>query len=237
MKIYGPREWINTTITVGGGGLSEEWVLTEENNFKQNGPNGTGVGDCAKKWRITNTARRRASRILPAEVGISDAQFNVGGTSLQTRFVREPVFQATWDGSTWWTVPGFKLDIRDGYVTTPTPVYQYDPDTSAASNDYLPPTDVRLVYAYLGNPITVRFPSSGWGGTTNTVAGMQVEKRLYDEMLAIGYEQGSPVTSAARTAQFVKLANQFMSQSRTSSTPVVARWRGSITISSGFNVA
>lgn len=206
VRIYGPRKWTNATITVGGGGISEEWVLTEENNFKQNGPNGTGVGECAKKWRITDSTKRRASRILPSEVAVDDAQFNVGGTSLQTRFVREPVFQATWDGTTWWTVPGFKLDIRDGYITTPTPVYQYDPDTSAASNDYLPPSDVRLVYAYFGNPIEVRYPTSSYSGTVYSVAGMSVEKRIYDEMLAIGYEQGSPIAEATRTAQFVKLA-------------------------------
>ncbi len=35
---------------------------------------------------------------------------------------------------------------------------------------------------------------------------MQVEDRRYDEMLAVGYEKGSPITTVARKAQFEKLA-------------------------------
>ena len=203
MKIYGPQQWITTTVSVSGGGLSKEWTNTENNNFQTNGPNSVSVGKAGMLWRITNTARRRASRILPEVVSVSDAQFNVDGTSLQTRFVREPVLQATWDGTQWWTVPGFKLDIRNGYIETTTPVYQ---DVPSASPRYKLPTDVRLVYAYFGDPISVRFPSTGWSGTSNSVAGMQVEKRIYDEMLAVGYEQGTPITTSARQAQFVKLA-------------------------------
>jgi hypothetical protein len=203
VKIFGPRQWVTTTVTVTGSGLTNEWTNSNRINFEENGPNGVSVGDAGKRWRIANSARRLASRILPDVVGVSDAQFNVDGTSLQTRLVREPTLQATWDGTTWWTIPGFKLDIRNGYIDTPTAVYQ---DVPSGTPRYKLPTDVRLIYAYFGDPIAVRFPSSGFSGTANSVAGMTVEKRIYDEMLAIGYEQGTPVTSAARQAQFVKLA-------------------------------
>ncbi len=203
VRIYGPREWMKVTVDVTGSGLTKEWDTFESNNFQTNGPNSAGIGNAGKKWRITNSSRRRTSRILPSEEVVDDTQANPAGSVIQKRVTRLPALQATWDGTNWWTVPAFTLDIRDGYVTTPTPIYKYEP---SSSNDYQLPTNVRLIYAYLGNPITVRYPSSGWGGTTNSVADMQVEKRLYDEMLAVGYEQGSPISSAARSAQFVKLA-------------------------------
>jgi len=70
------------------------------------------------------------------------------------------------------------------------------------------PDNARLIYAYLADPLEVRKPSSGFEGTAYTVAGMEVEMRLYDEMLSVGYENGTPITTATRTAQYEKLAQQ-----------------------------
>ena len=39
---------------------------------------------------------------------------------------------------------------------------------------------------------------------------MEVEQRIYDEMLAVGYEQGTPVVLATRTAQYEKLAQALL---------------------------
>lgn len=230
-KIYGPQAWKITTVysrdlsstsTIDedafsaassmnlGGDLTEEWSSGEQSNFEANGPQSAGIGDCGRKWSITDTDKNQISRILPDDVYLADSQYNLDGTSLLYRSVREPVLQATWDndGANWWTVPGIKIDIKTGVVETPTPVYQYR--GAGASPEYALPKSVRFIYAYFGAPVSVRKPSSSYEGTAYTVGGMQFEERLYDEMLSVGYEKGSPVVLATRTAQYEKLAQAYL---------------------------
>ncbi len=211
VRIYGPRQWVATTVYTAdlsglSGeviGLTEEWDIFEATNFEANGPTSAGIGDAGKKWQISDATKRRISRLLPEELAVTDSQFNVAGVSYQSRITREPLLQATWDstGAEWWTVPQIKIDYQNGIIETPVAVYQYN-----GPSDYKLPYSVRFVYAYFGDPLEVRYPSIGYDGTTYSVAGMQVEDRRYDEMLAVGYEKGSPITTVARKAQFEKLA-------------------------------
>lgn len=218
VRIYGPRQWIATTVYTRDTdlpgeviGLTENWNVFEATTFEANGPTSSGIGNAGKKWTITDATKRRMSRLLPQDLLVTDSQFNVAGVSYQNRITREPLLQATWDssGAEWWTVPQIKIDYQAGVIETPVAVYQYN-----GPGDYKLPYSVRLVYAYFGNPLEVRWPTSGYGGTTYTVAGMQVEDRRYDEMLAVGYEKGSPITTAARTAQFEKLAQSIHEYSK-----------------------
>jgi hypothetical protein len=212
-KIYGPQEWKITTVYSSGtfsGGLTENWNIAEKINFEAGGPGSPGVGDCSRKWTITDTDRNQISRLFPEDVYLSDSQFNVDGTSLQFRAVRQPTLQATWDadGNKWWTIPGIKINIRDGIIETPVPVYQFR--GMDATPKYALPGSVRLIYAYFGEPVNVRKPAVGYEGTAYTVAGMEYEERIYDEMLAVGYEKGTPVLLATRTAQYEKLAQAYL---------------------------
>lgn len=204
VKIYGPQQFIVATVE-SGAGLTEDWDIFAKNNFETNGPTSSGIFNAGKRWQITDSTKRKIARLLPALTEITDSQFNSGGDSNHKRFIREPTLQATWesDGDPIWTVPAFTIDFKNGYIETPTPIYQYKP---SGTPKWKLPTFVRFTYAYFDTPLSVRYPTSGHAGTMYDVTGKQVELRIYDEMLAVGYEKGSPVTSAARQAQFVKLA-------------------------------
>lgn len=210
VHIFGPPVSTVETFTVSGGGLTPLWTAGEASSFETSGPgipDPVSIGNAGKAWQITDTAKRQGARIFPAETSVSDSQFNVDGTSFQTRLAREPILQATWNGTEWWTVPGIVVDYRNGIVTTPGAVYQ---KTTSPSTPYDLPSNVRFVYAPLGNPLKVRRPTSGFSGTAATVAGMNVEMRRYDEMLAVGYEKGVPVTTVERLAQYGKLADALL---------------------------
>ena len=216
VKIYGPQS-LNFAIAYSEAvsdtefddpGLTNEWVLGNQTNFETNGPGTTGVGDCGKKWSITDSSARTISRLMPEWVLLDDSQFNVNGQSYLQRRVKTPILQATWDGGdTWWTVQGITIDFQTGVIEAPFAVYKYQPTGSPV---YLLPDNFRFAYAYFGDPVYVRKPSSSYEGTAYTVADMEVEQRIYDEMLAVGYEQGTPVVLATRTAQYEKLAQALL---------------------------
>jgi hypothetical protein len=65
---------------------------------------------------------------------------------------------------------------------------------------------VKFEYAVPTNPIQVRYPETGFEGSAYTVANLQNELKIYDEMLAVGYEYNQPVTTAARLFQYSLLA-------------------------------
>lgn len=215
-KIYGPQTitstvaYVNddsgTTSSDESGGLDELWSSGEAINFTLYGPGGIGTGDAGRKWQISDSTKRTIARIIPGGLFIDDSQYNIGGTSYMQRQVTGPTLQVTFDdGVTWWTATGLKWDQRTGIIETPFAMYQYDP-TGSPSNPYKLPTNARLFYGYFGAPLEIRAPSSGYEGTAYTVAGMQIEKKEYDDMFAVGYEKGTPVTTVARTAQYAKLA-------------------------------
>lgn len=205
VKIYGPQAITTATVSVSGGGLTEDWNGTQESNFLASGPalGAASVGNCARKWQITDTTKRNMARYLPDEELVDDAQYSINGESYLERRIREPTLQVTWDDTNWYTIGGIKIDYRTGEIEAPIAIYRYEPDGSPV---YEIPSDVRLIYAYFGSPVTVRKPASGYEGTAYDDAGMEVEERIYDEMLAVGYEKGTPVVLATRTAQYEKLA-------------------------------
>jgi len=217
VRIMGPQQIVTaiayvrdnseTTSSTEGPELDELWTSGEAINFSLYGPGGIGTGDAGQKWQIADTDKRKISRIVPGGTTVSDSQYNVNGTSYMERVVTEPTLQVTYDaGTTWWTVTGLKFDPQTGIITTPFALCQYDAD--AVVNPWTLPDNARLIYAYFADPLEVRKPSSGFEGTAYTVAGMEVEMRLYDEMLSVGYENGTPITTATRTAQYEKLAQQ-----------------------------
>jgi hypothetical protein len=208
------------------GGLTPLWSLQQELNFRQLGPFGRrdAVGDAGRRWRIADPAKRRLARILPYEVLISSSEFNVAGTNLLYKRTRRPTFQVTFDdGRTWWTVNGVSLDLVHGVVTVPYAVHQaadlsqsgssasdegsLDPDLIGA---YRLPDNARFTFAYFAEPVSARYPPSGFEGTAFDVAGVAVERRLYDEMLAVGYETGVVATTAQRIEQYQRLAQRLL---------------------------
>lgn len=114
-------------------------------------------------------------------------------------------------------ISGWWFDAFNGEVHLPNYVYFYrsHPPPGSTQN-YYTPTNYRFTHAYYIDPISVRWPTntSAYSGTGFTVGGIQNTDRIYDEMLAVGYEYGVPVTTAERVEQFRRLANQILKRSR-----------------------
>lgn len=234
VRIFGPQQTVVETVyqeddsstSSVEGGLTPLWSFQQELNFRQLGPYGPRdfIGDAGKRWQINDPAKQRISRILPHEVLITSSEFNVAGTSLLYKRCRRPTFQVTFDhGQSWWTVNGVVLDVLHGIITVPYHLHQFAPlpESSSASStpgsldpdeigNYRVPDNARFTFAYFGEPLGVRYPSIGYEGTAYDLASVALERRIYDEMLAVGYETGVVATTPERLEQFGKLAREIL---------------------------
>lgn len=207
VKFYGPETLTITVASTQDGSLAPIGYPTVLESF--------GVQydiTTYQSWQVTNPNRRRMGRLLPAAVLAPVGSYNWIAT-------RAPTLQCSWDnGSTWLTISGARFDYHDGIVSiAPGYVYFYTSAgvvTPNGTQHYFPPNQFRIVYAYFDTPLSVRYPTSGYSGTAYTVANVQHELKIYDEMLAIGYERGTPVTSAIRLAQFSTLAQQMHTEGK-----------------------
>ncbi len=167
------------------------------------------------QYQIVDSTKRRGAKLLSRTVTVPMMTPHPNGESFGYEYMqcRSPTLQISFDdGSTWMTVLGTVFDFQNGIATLSNPIYYYtDPAPIAGSTQkFFPPTNVRLIWAYFADPITVRKPASGHEGTALTVAGLRNTMHLYDQMLAVGYEYGTPVTTSTRRAQFEKLAQQLL---------------------------
>lgn len=214
-----------SSTSILGGGLTAVWSNQHAANFREFGPFGRpeAIGYAGRRWQITDETKRRLAKILPAETIIPIDEFNFLGTELLQKRTRQPTFQVTFnDGRDWIPCNGAILDYLNGVITLPYHAWQganFGQDSSSiivqpSSGDdiglYRLPDNARFYFAYYdyAQALYVRSPVSGYDGTAWEVANMRVEEKLYDEMLAIGYEAGGTVvTSEARKAQYQKLAD------------------------------
>ncbi len=202
VKFYGPERTVMDQVTtasgsgLGSGGLDYfgSGMLVETCN-----------GDPLIAYRIFQVhdpAKRRLARLLPLEIWIQAGQF------LWVKR-RTPTLQAWFSGQSWPdTIWGITFDTARGKVYTPNWVTQYRETPPSGECHNLLPYNVVFNFAYLGTPFIARYPETGFGGTAYDDAGMAVEEKIYDDMLAIGYELNNPVTSSGRVAQFTQLAKQ-----------------------------
>lgn len=156
-------------------------------------------------YQIVDSTKRRGARLFPTTTIVRDDEYHWVGT-------RSPSFQFSFDGGeTWRTCESIWFDWQNGIANFPEGVWIYywsDHRLELGSTrQYWTPNAYRLIWAPYNAPITVRYPSSGYAGTSYTVAGQTSERRIYDEMLAVGYNRiGTPVTTATRVAQYEELA-------------------------------
>lgn len=205
VKYYSPDQIVDATITAAAGDLTELWSGADLAAFEPVGPTGVTLANYAgRRWQITDSTKRRMARRLKAATRVSTKQVIHGGQITDGNvLVTRPTLLVRYDpGGDWWLVNDFAFDVLTGTIYAQDFLYRYDP----AANYYTAPVDAKLVYAYLSTPITARYPSSGHSGTVNSVAGLSIEDRVYDEMLATWYGNFTVVTDAARIAQFEKLA-------------------------------
>lgn len=202
VKIYGPRNAVTTDFKTSDSTLTQSWDAGEETAFETLGPSGAGVANAGRVWQIANANRRNLASRLPSDALVP---WDNGAGLIQLK-TRVPTFVATFDaGDTWETVKGAVIDNRLGTVTVPNAVYRF---TDGASPEYALPDNVWLLAAYYDTPLSVRSPSSGYAGTMYTTYGQQAENKIFDPGLAVGWENGTPVASATRTAQFQELADR-----------------------------
>lgn len=208
VKIVGPHGAINATPQQSTSGLTPQWTSLEQALLETSGP--AAVGDhVGAKWQITDSTKRHMWNVLADYEYVPTAGMQATGsggqgvTSLSFAYTKLPHLIATWDsGTTWEPVADWKItDMAQGIIQAAAPVARKN---SGGTWDL--PDDVKLYYSYRTEPLSVRYPTSGFSGSAYDDFGMEVEEVIVDPMLAIGYEWGVPVTDTARKAEYVKLA-------------------------------
>lgn len=202
VKFYGPERLVPEEFRTDNGTLTVLTTSAVELEVL-----GTATIKGFTAFQITDTAKRRIGRFLPAEI-------QVGMGSYFTVPVRSPTLQASWDGgNSWASVAGAYFDFQNGIAFTGGSVpYFYSSAgqlVTTGIQHYFPPTTYRIIAAYFGEAISTRWPVSGFSGTANSVVGLTNEMKLYDEMLAVDYTwYGTPVTTVERLLKFQALAEK-----------------------------
>lgn len=224
VEIRGPE----TTVVCAPGGEGDEGVFQTDGSAPSLVPLGSGIvlqdysnasgmqqAISYTQYQIVDPTKRRGAKMLSRTVTVPMMAPHPSGDTFGYNYMqcRSPSLQISFDGGwTWMTVLGVNFDFQNGIATMSNPIYYYysSPPLPASTQKFFPPTNVRLVWAYFSDPLIVRKPASGYEGTALTVAGLRSTLHLYDQMLAVGYEYGTPVTTATRTAQFEKLAQSLL---------------------------
>lgn len=204
IKFYGPESHVAAIATQEDGGL----LPLDSNDYTVLERVGSVEIRSYSEWQIQDESKRKMAAILPAWVLV-----RMG--SVKWKFFRTESFQASWDGGVeWLAIKGIFFDRRQGIAYTGD-IYTHESEgrvVETGTQHYFPPDYMRLVYAYIGEPITVRAPETGFEGTALTVGGLANELKMYDESLAVGFELGTPVTTATRLAQFQVLADTLLAE-------------------------
>lgn len=208
VKIYGPETVVQTTFTTASGSLTEipSGVVLE--TYTDN----TGMHDveAVTAWQITDPAQRRIAKWLTTKLE-TDLQ---SGGSVQTVV---PLLEVSYDnGSTWYGIPWQYIDFETGtvycYGLYPHNTYPSAPNPPSTQTIFVP-NAVRFTACSFADPLSVRVPTSGYQGTAYSVGGITLEYRIYDEMLAVGYDPfGIPVTTVDRLAAYEVIATTLLQE-------------------------
>lgn len=215
IEIYGPLKAIYASARQSLGELAEGWTSGEEINFLAGGPNQlpAGIGDCAKKWQVVDTTKRRIARFIPEGVLVPDASFTFAGQVLQYREIKEPLLQVSFDGSAFHTVPQIRIDGREGYVYAPAPVFVPNDGSFGTlfAGDWAIPVDAILHYAYYDEPEVIRWPATGFEGTAFDEGGLELAYKYFDPSFDFGYDKLRQSDYAAnRIDQYEELCKQWL---------------------------
>ena len=169
------------------------------------------------RYQVTDTNKRRILPLMKdpytapnvdAISGSPSTGYTIHSTGYETTY--QPCFLARWphnnmgDGR-WQTVRGASFDYRDGVIYWPDGVYanRYNPNPPLVGGLTGPhsevPDDVKLIYCTPGNPLMVRYPSSGYSGTAYSVANISKTKRINDELLSLEYMRNPSLSGQMTT--------------------------------------
>ena len=211
VKVYGPES--TATQTVSTSNLEDPTnnngaLVAFDSIALDTYGDGTGATRTAyayRKYQIANPDRRRSANMLSTPYLAGAGAYNFFQT-------RSPTVEVSFDGGfSWMAVFGWTFDSFNGIIDFGNNYIYFwkesESDTAATRNFYTP-THVRFTHSYYTDPLSVRYPTEGFVGTGFTVAGLETVHRFYDEMLAVGYERGTAVTTASRVGQFRELCRQ-----------------------------
>jgi hypothetical protein len=197
--LVGKPETAFADISVGAGTLTE---------FPEGG--GT-MEDFCRRWQVTDPAKRHIFRLMRPNQWI---EINIpfgGGYILTYLLFDHCALLASWDaGDTWEIIPEFKVQISTGVIETPTYLFRRSgsPSPSPPGYIYTPPDDVRFVFNYFSQALSIRHPPAGYSGTAFSEFGIRREKKLYHELLNTGYADWDTVTAAYKQTHYRKLAEE-----------------------------
>lgn len=203
VKYYGPEKPTETNAVWSLGGLTE----VVSGDFLQNNLATCCTVPLLNRFQITDPFLRPILNKLQLPVQVQTADFDL-------ITVDRPVLLAYYPDNTragfagWRVLRGWDYDPRTGiiYVKSALGVARYNSNPNGGEPNYENPDDVKLIYATLGDPITVRWPLTGYSGTCYDDLGMEREKAEYAEWLAVDRIMNQPITTAMRLQQGRQLA-------------------------------
>ena len=204
VRFYGPITSTLTVASTADGSLAD---ISDSVSLQGNPPTCCDVAGI-NRWIITDPNKRNIANRLP---GFQLVQ--VGDYAVQ--LTDEPVLLGYWPNKTdagqdgWRVILGwYWIDKAAGVFGMPAGLYatRYNPTPSSGQPNWENPTAVKLIYGVAASPLQVRYPTSGYGGTAYTVANIQNEKKIYDEMLAAYWDTYTAITTASRLAKYYTLA-------------------------------
>lgn len=209
VRFHGPQALTQYEVTLSDGTLTD----ISDNPSLQN-----SIATCCdvlgkNRWQITDPEKRLMARILPSPTQVQTGDWNVVTAFTPQLLAYWPETEAGQAG--WRAQAGYRFDFQRGIADFGDAyLYRFN-ETAAAGSDnpaYENPTDVKIIYAWPNSNLQVRYPETGYQGTAYTVANLQTEKQIYDEMLAVDYSYGQPITISSRIAQFQELAKILLEQ-------------------------
>jgi len=133
------------------------------------------------RWRITDSTKRRIARIIPG-----GTYAPVGWMIFQRTYKPIVCEKRSFGGGTGYFARAAEFDWDAGRFVTTHPLARGKLHQEGGASG---PDDVLLIFAFRGEHLVARYPSSGHAGSAYTQFGLQREKVIYDEQFVSADDQ------------------------------------------------
>jgi len=205
-KSWAADRWLGAEVTLTKGGLIQKRTVTDSDATSlyvaPDWTNAPAAGDAYEvtrgvsryryvfsRYRVTDPSKRRIGATVP------DPQNLAPFPGLALVSYKPRVWRKTPSG--YWVIVPVVFDYGSGIFTTASPAADGNLTVEGAA---AAAPDMRLDYAYLGDPCVARSPASGYTGTAYSQGGLSREKVRYEENFA----------TPASAAQYQALAGRLL---------------------------
>ena len=195
VRIYGPMQPVNETLYLSTNGLTKLWNADLETDWSWtkcfDPDNDDTYAYVYRRFQITDSSKRHIAHSLAQPDALGE----------HSAAVCPQVYRKTADGA-WAWIPSM-FDFPNGVLLLAQPATVGDEYTEG---DAACASDICLVYAYLGDPLSVRVPSSGYTGTAYTGLDRPVEvvRLVYDENFVLSDQSAAYEKVAAELLEATK---------------------------------